>query len=485
MTRHYDRCGASCGGNSHKPSLSRRTMIQAGAIGLAGLGMADVSRLRGESSGDRVVPKKSVIFLFLTGGLSHQDSFDLKPESPAAVRGDFLPIATRTPGIEIGEHLPRLAMRSDRYALVRSISTNSSGHGEACHMLLAGRLDPAPGFVMGRSPSPTEWPSLASQVTYAVRPQRSLPAAVVLPQPSVNESGEVRPGQYAGRMGSRYEAWHVNIASQCALGNGACPNCFRFEGTPYEHGSPTIFETPMLTLPEGGQSRFGRRLGLLRHVEEQQRRLERTAEATRVDTQREQAISVLADPKVRAAFDVENADSATVARYGRNKFGLSILMAYRLVSAGVTMVQVNVGKNSTWDTHRRNFVNLKDNLLPPLDLAVSALLDDLSQSGLLDSTLVVLTGEFGRTPTINKDAGRDHWGPVMTSLFAGAGVNGGTVIGETDAIAAYPTAEPQNVENVAATVYDTLGIPQNAHWLDVDGRPFELYRADPIEGLRG
>ncbi|MCC7420595.1 MAG: DUF1501 domain-containing protein [Planctomycetaceae bacterium] len=164
---------------------------------------------------------------------------------------------------------------------------------------------------------------------------------------------------------------------------------------------------------------------------------------------------------------------------------MSILMAYRLVSAGVTMVQVNVGKNSTWDTHRRNFVNLKENLLPPLDLAVSALLDDLSQSGLLDSTLVVLTGEFGRTPTINKDAGRDHWGPVMTSLFAGAGVHGGAVIGATDAIAAYPTEAPQTVENIAATVYETLGIPQSAHWHDIDGRPFELYRAGPIEGLRG
>jgi hypothetical protein len=460
-------------------------MIQAGAIGLAGLGMADVGRLRGESTDARVTPKKSVIFLFLTGGISHQDSFDLKPESPSTVRGEFLPIATNTPGLEIGEHLPLLARRSDRYTLVRSIATNSNGHGEACHSLLAGRMDTAPGFVPGRSPSPTEWPSLASQVTYAVNPRQNLPAAVVLPQPSVNENNEFRPGQYAGRMGSRYEAWHVNIASQCALGNGACPNCFRFEGTPFQHGSSTIFETPMLTLPEGGQSRFGRRLGLLKYVEEQQRLLERTAEAARVDTQRDQAISVLADPKVRAAFDVENADAATLARYGKNKFGLSILMAYRLVSAGVTMVQVNVGKNSTWDTHRRNFANLRDNLLPPLDLAVSALLDDLSQSGLLDSTLVVLTGEFGRTPTINKDAGRDHWGPVMTSLFAGAGVKGGNVIGATDAIAAYPTVDPQTVENLAATVYDTLGIPQSAHWHDIDGRPFELYRAGPIEGLRG
>jgi uncharacterized protein (DUF1501 family) len=186
---------------------------------------------------------------------------------------------------------------------------------------------------------------------------------------------------------------------------------------------------------------------------------------------------------VRAAFDVENADSPTVERYGRNKFGLSLLMAYRLVAAGVSLVQVNLGKNSSWDTHRKNFTNLRDNLLPHLDRCVSALLDDLSHSGLLDDTLVIVTGEFGRTPKINPDAGRDHWGPANTALFAGGGVRGGRVIGATDDIGAYPVADKQSPENVAATIYDTLGIPRNAHWEDIDGRPYELYRGEPIPGL--
>lgn len=481
-SHHSCRGCADAGGSGFGP-FSRRAALQAGALGLMGLGMNHVSALRSQAGDARVTPTKSVIFLFLTGGISHQDSFDLKPLAPDTVRGEFKPIATATPGIDVCEHLPLLARQSRRYALVRSIATNSSGHGEACHMLLAGRLDSPPGFVPSKTPTPHEWPSLPSQVTYATRGRRNLPPAIVLPEPSVNEAGEYRPGQYAGKLGAKYEAWHVNIAAPCALGNGACPNCFRFEGTPFEHGSSTVFDTPMLSLPEGGSSRLTRRLGLLQYVEDQQRRLERTTEANRLDSHRQQAISVLADPKVRSAFDVENADEKTVARYGRNKFGLSMLMAYRLVAAGVSMVQVNVGKNSSWDTHRRNFVNLRDNLLPPLDRSVSALLDDLSDSGLLDSTLVVLTGEFGRTPLINKDAGRDHWGPVMTSLFAGAGVRGGTVIGETDAIAAYPVADRQTVENLAATVYDTLGIPHNAHWNDVDGRPFELYRGEPLEGL--
>ncbi len=472
---------------SHQHGHSRRAMLRAGSIGLMGLGMADVAALRsrGESTaGGSVTPAKSVIFIFLTGGLSHQDSFDLKPEAPDAVRGEFKPIATRVPGLDVCEHLPKLAARSDRYALVRSISTNSSGHGEACHMLLTGRLDAAPGFALNKVPSPTEWPSIATQAMFHTRGRNNMPAAAVLPQPSINEAGEVRPGQHAGRMGSKHEAWLLNIAAPCALGNGACPDCFRFEGTPFEHGSPGIFDMPALSLPEGGSVRLRDRLGLLNVVERQQRELERGAEFEPINRFRQQAISVLADANVRAAFDVEQADAATIERYGKNKFGLSCLMAQRLVSAGVNLVQVNLGKNSTWDTHRRNFVNLKDNLLPHLDRCVSALLDDLHDSGLLDTTMVVVTGEFGRTPKINKDAGRDHWGPVMTSLFAGGGVRGGTVIGATDRIAAYPVADPQTVENLAATVYDTLGIPRNAHWHDTDGRPFELYRADPIEGLR-
>jgi uncharacterized protein (DUF1501 family) len=174
-----------------------------------------------------------------------------------------------------------------------------------------------------------------------------------------------------------------------------------------------------------------------------------------------------------------------VERYGRNKFGLSLLMASRLIEAGVRLVQVNLGKNSSWDTHRRNFVNLKAHLLPYLDRAVSGLLDDLRESGRLHDTLVIVTGEFGRTPKINKDAGRDHWGPVMTSLFAGGGVRGGRVIGASDDLAAYPADDPYTVENIAATMFSALGLPRDQHWRDVDGRPHEMYRSEPITRLFG
>lgn len=465
------------------PTLTRRSMLQAGSIGLMGLGMSDVSALRAMAAPGRLPATKSVIFIFLTGGMSHQDSFDMKPDAPATVRGEFNPIATRTPGLEICEHLPMLAQRSDRYALVRSVSTESSGHGIACHMLLTGRLDLPPGFNQRAVPSPNEWPSLPSMVTYTTAGRNNLPPAVVLPQPSVNEIARVRPGQYAGKLGSRWEAWHVDIASKCPLGNGACPNCFRFDEDAFDHVPHTIFDTPTLTLPEGGRLRLRGRVGLLETIERQRQELEQAADGRRLDRHRQAALAVLTDPKTSEAFDVENADPKLLERYGKNKFGLSLLMAYRLSKAGVNMVQVNLGKNSSWDTHRRNFVNLKRNLFPYFDRSVSALLDDLSDSGLLDETLVIVTGEFGRTPKINKDAGRDHWGPLMTSFFAGGGVRGGNVIGASDKIAAYPIADKQTPENLAATIYETLGVPRESGWTDFDGRPHQIYRAAPITGL--
>jgi hypothetical protein len=284
-------------------------------------------------------------------------------------------------------------------------------------------------------------------------------------------------------LGPRWDAWHLNLAARCPLGNGACPHCFRFEGTPFRHAAERVLETPSLKLPEGGPTRLRGRLGLLTRIERQQRDLARHAESQNLDRHRQQAISVLNNPKTRQAFDVEKADARTLARYGRNKFGLSLLMAYRLVEAGVNLVQVNLGKNSSWDTHRRNFINLKANLFPYFDRSVSALLDDLTGSGLLRETLVIVTGEFGRTPRINPQAGRDHWGPVMSLLLAGGGVQGGTVVGASDRIGAHPVADRQTPENLAATLYAAVGIPRQTVWHDTDGRPYDLYRSQPIPGL--
>jgi hypothetical protein len=473
---------------THQPAgvfpPTRREVLRTGAIGLTGLGLAELSALQSQAN-PQTPRARSVIFVFLTGGLSHLDSFDLKPDAPDTVRGEFQTIATRTAGVRICEHLPMLAQRSDKYALIRSMATGSDGHEVACHMLLTGRLDLPAGFSLQNVPNANEWPSMPALLTYARggRGRNDLPPAAVLPEPSINEAGKVRPGQYAGRLGPRWEAWHLPMATKCPLGNGACPHCFRFEGTPFRHEPATVFETPTLTLANGGPDRLRGRLGLLESIEQQQLNLDRTAETQRLDRHRQQAIALLNDPKTRAAFEIEKAGERVLARYGRNKFGLSLLMAYRLVEAGVSLVQVNLGKNSSWDTHRRNFVNLRDNLFPYFDRSVSALLDDLSESGRLRDTLVIVTGEFGRTPKINKDAGRDHWGPVMSLLVAGGGVLGGRVIGASDRLGAQPSADRQTPENLAATLFAALGVPHDATWHDTDGRPYELYRARPIAGL--
>ena len=463
-------------------ALTRREAIQAGAIGLLGLSMAEVSAMRELAGAESRASATSVIFIFLTGGLSQQDSFDLKPDAPDAVRGEFRPIDTKTPGIQICEHLPMLAARSDRYALVRSVETNSSDHAMACHMLLTGRLDLPTGFDLN-GPTPNDWPSIPALATYATQGRNNMPPSIVLPEPSINEAGVVRPGQYAGRLGTRWDAWHLNVAAKCPLGNGACPECFRFDGSAFRHAAGSVLDPPRLSLPEGHFDRLRSRIGLLEGTESQRPVVDERVVAGDLDRHRRRALALFTDPRTQSAFDVEQADPKTLERYGKNKFGLSLLMARRLVEAGVNLVQVNLGKNSSWDTHVGNFRNLKDHLLPPADRAVSALLDDLAESGRLDSTLVVMTGEFGRTPKINKDAGRDHWGPVMTVLLAGGGVRGGTVIGASDRMGAYPVADRQTPENLAATMYHALGIPRTATWREVDGRPHEIYRAEPIAGL--
>jgi hypothetical protein len=235
------------------------------------------------------------------------------------------------------------------------------------------------------------------------------------------------------------------------------------------------------------ESRFQDRLNLLQQIGRQQGNLERLAENERFDGYRQKAVSLLSDPRVQSAFDVKHADDKTLDRYGRNTFGWSLLIARQLIEAGVNMVQVNLGNDETWDTHQTMFPVLKNFLFPPTDLAVSALLDDLSERGLLDSTLVVMAGEMGRTPKISylpgaKEPGRNHWG-TQTVFFAGGGVRGGNVIGSTDKTGAYPSGNPQSPENMGASIYQALGIPRSLAWHDHSNRPHFVYNGDPIPGL--
>jgi hypothetical protein len=477
------------------PRVCRRTALQAGSIGLLGLGMNHLEGLRAAESAVRFRPSaQACIYIFLSGGLAQHESFDLKPKAPAEIRGEFSPIATATPGVEICQHLPLLAARSRHWSVVRSLGHWSNSHTDGHNIMLTGRSDLPPGFTFTSEPKPTDWPSIASMAGFNVPPRTdNLPPAVVLPERLVHWSGRELPGAHAGQMGRKREPWFIEASPYGnPLWRGAYPEFTFANETKKPPTSPDdrLFQAPSLTLPHGlTNDRFANRLSLLTEIDRQRSQLERSTEFEKFDNHRQGAISLLADPKIRRAIDVTHADDAMQTRYGRNSFGWSLLMAYRLVEAGVTLVQVNLGNNETWDTHGDAYPRFKDKLFPPTDQALSALLDDLDGNGLLESTMVVMAGEFGRTPKISTlpdsfaGPGRDHWGAVQSVFFAGGGVRGGSVVGSSDKDGAYPANTPQKPENMAATIYHALGIPPAAVWHDNVNRPHNIYYGDPIAGL--
>jgi hypothetical protein len=477
------------------PRFSRRFAIQAGAVGLLGLGVNHLAELRAAPAGGSSLPgpaggkARSVIYIFLSGGLAQHDSFDMKPDSPAEIRGEFQPIDTNTPGLTVCEHLPRLAQRSHLWALCRSLSHPSNDHSAGHHIMLTGRTLVPPGFNPS-VPMPTDWPSIASIAGAVTQPRNNLPPAVALPEKLIHYSRRVIPGQFGGEMGAKHDPWFIESSSYNSLGYGAYPE-YEFDHQERPNmPRRTAFQAPNLTLPEGfGGGRLVNRLELLGYIDRQRADLERVASIEQFDRTRQGAISLLTDKRIREAIDVTATAPEVQERYGKNSFGWSLLMARRLVEAGVNLVQVNLGNNETWDTHGEAFPHLKDLLLPPTDRALSALLDDLNDSGMLDSTLLVMAGEFGRTPKIThlpqhyKLPGRDHWGAVQTVFFAGGGIRGGTVVGSSDKIGAFPATQRQTPENMAATIYHSLGLPETVAWYDDLNRPHHIYYGDPIAGL--
>ncbi len=493
-------------------TISRRTAIQAGAVGLLGLGSNHLRGLQAAAA-DESAPRptaKSCIYIFLSGGLAQHDSFDMKPDAPAEIRGEFNPISTKTPGVQICEHLPMLAARSDKWALVRSLTHPTNGHTKGHFFMLTGRSEAPPGFAGDRRPRPTDWPSIASVVGDVVRqqdshraasgsaandrqPKNNLPPAVVLPERLVHWSGGVIPGAYGGMMGRHRDPFFVEATSYGdPFWRGAYPE-YTFHQLPKKtptSAPPTVFQAPSLKLvADMSTRRFRGRLHLLDALNAQRRELAESAAVEMYDKHRQSAISLLDSAEVERAINVTNADEKMQERYGKNSFGWSLLMAFRLVEAGVNLVQVNLGNNEAWDTHGDAFWRLREKLLPPTDRALSALLDDLDANGLLDSTMVVMGGEFGRTPKLSvlpehyRAPGRDHWGAAQTLFFAGGGVRGGTVIGATDKTGAYPAHSPQRPENMAATIYQALGIPRSTVWYDEVDRPHHVYHGEPIAGL--
>lgn len=445
--------------HQHQIGLSRREVLQAGYSGLLGLGLPALMAGRppsAEASNART--PKSMVIVFLTGACSHHDTFDMKPDAPAEIRGEFQQIATSIPGYQICEHLPQLAERAHKYAVLRSLSHSDNNHLMSTHHVLTGEKQP--GGFFDKVASRDDWPSYSSALSF-LRPRNDgLPTGVNLPT-FLREGPLTWPGQHAGFLGQSFDPWQIT-------------------GDPQQKD----FRVDALTLAPGiDVSRLDRRQSLLGDVNRQQSQLEEVAQSLRLQKDQQLAFSMLTSSKLSQAFDLQRESDAVRDRYGRNTTGQSLLLARRLIQSGVPIVQANIGRVQNWDNHGNIFPTLKDRLLPPLDRGVSALLDDFESLGLLQDTLVMMLGEFGRTPKINKERGRDHWGPCFFGLFAGAGVRGGQVIGRSDETGAYPATRAFSPNDVGATVYHLLGIAPEAEVHDRLGRPVRLNRGEVIESL--
>lgn len=472
-------------------TTSRRAAIRAGGLSLLGLGTNHLSMIRdlAAKEGTGSQPRaKSVIYIFLSGGLAQHESFDMKPDAPSEIRGEFSEIATKTPGLRICEHLPELAKRSELWSICRSLTHGSNEHSQAHHIMLTGHSDIPPGFDPTK-PKDSDWPSMASIIGQSVKPKNNLPPAIMLPEKIIHRTGRTLPGQFGGQMGPEHDPFFVDASKYNPQSYGAYPDYLFHHEKGQQNADDFDFNVPNFSMPEGVDfQRMQDRVSLLSHLDGQHAALEKSMETRLHDRYQEMATDLLFDQKTKAAFDISLANPKLKKQYGENAFGWSLLMASQLVESGVPFVQVNLGNNECWDTHQAAFPNLKNFLLPPMDMAVSALLDDLSSKGMLDDTLVIMGSEFGRTPKISTLRGkplpgRDHWGAVQTVFMAGGGVKGGRVLGSSDKIGGHPASDAKTPEDFAATIYDALGLPKTLKWYDTNERPHFLYHGEPMSEL--
>jgi hypothetical protein len=441
--------------------MTRRGFIQVGYSGLLGIGLPGLLAAQGvKATRDHATKRaRSVIVILLSGGLGQHDSFDMKPEAPDKMRGEFKPIETSVPGIRVCEHLPRLAARADQLAIVRSMSHPEGNHLVAVHRVLTGQpSNPRGASDLDRVATRDDFPCYAAVVDHLRHRGDGIPSGVALPMRLI-EGPLTWPGQDAGFLGPKHDPWQLRLD----------PN------------RPQAGDDS-LSLPAGLDPQ---RLHRRRHL------LSQAAVPSPSDPfldQQDAALAMLCNGTVGKALDIQREDPRIVGRYGPHLFGRSLLIARRLVEAGVPVVQATMGIVQTWDTHVANFPLLRDTLLPPLDQAVSALLDDLKIRGLLDETLVVMLGEFGRTPRISELTpgavpGRDHWPKVFPAVFAGGGVVGGQVIGKSDRLGAYAVSKTFGPPDLAATVYSALGVDPATQLHDRLGRPVQLCSGEVMTPL--
>lgn len=441
------------------PYISRRQML-ATTVGTCGLSLPAMLQLRhaaAHATGATRGRANGCILLYCWGGMSHHDTWDPKPNAPREVRGEFSPISTATPGIKIGEHLPRLARQTEKLAIIRSIHHDDSAHGRGMYWNLTGHKPPRAGNI---PPMPNDWPSLAAMVSKFRFAPRGVPPSVRLPYPMV-DNGTLQAGEYGGWLGAKYDPVVIRTP----------------KGKPYGGVSRSL-GSQVLNLGEFDSQRFASRQQLLASLE---RPVSTAGDFENFDHFRAMAHGILTSPAVRDAYDLDKEDVKVRQSYGNHLGGQSMLLARRLTDAGVPIVQVccaagdlNGGKGDMWDTHGDNFNRLRNRLLPVFDQGFSALLDDLANRNTLDQTLVVMLTDFGRTPKINQAAGRDHYPSVYSVVLAGGGIRGGQVYGSSDANGAFPETQACGPSDVHATIFRALGISPRATIHDQLGRPFPV-----------
>lgn len=459
----------------------RRLFLQAGGAGLLGLSLPKVAAAESfaatQATSSSTPRAKSIIFLLLFGGPSQLETFDMKPEAADGIRGPFRPICCRTPGLLMCEHLPKIANITDRICVLRTMSHSFNDHSGGAHYIQTGKRWHVP-IGGGFSPTPKDWPSVGSLCEYqsqsANRASSSLPAYMVIPNSlgRLQDAGQYpRPGEHAGWLGARYNPLTTKVDKRSLTDNPYWRDCSDDE---------LQFELPSLRFREGMTvDRMQARMGLLEQWQEQKVHLEESV-WDGLDVHRQRAAALVTSPATRQALDIRQETEANRDRYGRHLFGQSCLMARRLVEAGVRFVTVHYDcvDGYSWDSHR-NSADVKKHLLPTFDQAYSALITDLEERGLLSETLVVATGEMGRTPKANAEWGRDHWSTLFPALLAGGGVPAGGLVGASDRDAAYPKDRPISPEDLAATLYQSLGIDPEMRIQGADGRPAPL-----VEGGR-
>lgn len=450
--------------------MTRREWLRIGGLaGIGGLGIGVADQLAARAFGSQADRRpsfgraKSCIVLFMFGAPAHQDTWDMKPHAPLEVRSEFRPISTSVPGTQICEHMPRLAQLAQRYTLVRSVTHPDNTHTVAMHYMLTGIRHKRP--TTNPQNASDDFPCFGAVMNYDRRNSNvdsGLPAAMTLNGPAnqVSANDHIFPGFFAGFLGNRFNPMFVSQH----------PNQPDFRPLPLLDSAPRLIQRKEL-------------LDKLTGVTEG---LQRTVATTSFDGYHQQAIRLLTSPMARRALDITLEEPRLRERYGDTPFGQGCLLSRRLVEAGVPLVTVNWERDDAyWDTHADNFSKHKNPLLPNLDRGFSALLEDLADRNMLDETLVVCLSEFGRTPKINKNAGRDHWAGCNTVVLAGGGIVGGQVYGASDREAAWPIADPVRPGDLAATIYHLLGIDPRMVLRTSEGQPLHLSDGEPILGLLG